>query len=114
MSFDSQLFSAAIQARLRSSKLSLRDAAKKSGVSASTLSRLTNGEMLPDIETFDAVTAWLVVDANVFLHRSSGSMTETERLTWLLSCLQDLDVPEDVIQAIVTLVQHVVKSEVSA
>ncbi len=50
--FNHQLFAASLDAYLAPRKLSLRDAAKLCGVSASTLSRLVHGEV-PDLEVFD-------------------------------------------------------------
>lgn len=63
--FNRQLFAASLETHIANRKLSLRQAATESGVSASTLSRLLRGE-LPDMESFEKLAAWLQRDPGVF------------------------------------------------
>ena len=46
--------------------LSLRDVADKTGVSASTLSRIEQGKFTPDLETYLAVCSWLGLSPAAF------------------------------------------------
>lgn len=105
MPFNRQLFSAAIQARLLQQGLSLREAAKESGVSASTISRLLNGE-IPDLGSFQAITCWLQADANMFLDHIPRENREKEAWTGLIWDLQELGVPDELIEVIVVIVRH--------
>jgi transcriptional regulator with XRE-family HTH domain len=103
--FDRKLFSASIQAKLIESHLSLREAAKESGMSLATLSRLANGKV-PDIDNFAAAVHWLQIDAQAFMDAPKGAvMTNREKWSWLHLCLQDLDVSEELIGAIVTIIK---------
>lgn len=63
--FDRQCFAAALESHLASHYLPLREAAKQSGISASTLSRLLHGET-PDMETFAQLCRWLGVVPGAF------------------------------------------------
>jgi transcriptional regulator with XRE-family HTH domain len=57
--FNRDLFAATLKAYLAShNNLSLREAGRRSGVSASTLSRIMTGEM-PDIDSFGKLCAWI-------------------------------------------------------
>ena len=112
MSFDQRLFSAAIQARMQQHGLSVREAAKEAGISASTISRLTNGEA-PDIESFAVVCRWLEMDANQFLEKPSGGDAAHDLWITLYYNLQWLEVPDDCIEAIVRIVRLIRRSEQS-
>jgi len=103
MTFDAVLFSAAIQSRILHDELSLREVAKEIGISASTLSRLANGES-PDIESFSTVVRWLNADANRFLNAVPGNMLE-DAWTGLYLSLQELAVPAELIEALVTIIR---------
>src|SRR6266702_8230281 len=110
--FDRKLFSASIQAKLLESQLSLREAAKESGISLATLSRLSNGKV-PDIDHFVAVVRWLQIDANAFMDAPRGAiLTNREKWAWLYLCLRDLDVPVEVIQAIITVIKEIGRAHV--
>lgn len=63
--FNRQLFSASLDTHITSNKLSLRDAAKQCGVSASTLSRLLRGET-PDMDSFGLLCDWMCTRPGVF------------------------------------------------
>ena len=57
----------AILRQMRRRKLSLRDVADETGVSASTISRLTNGVGMPDADTYAALCRWLRSPVGRFL-----------------------------------------------
>jgi len=105
MSFDRHLFSAAIQSRLLEKGLSVREAANATGVSASTISRMANGDFLPDMETFAALAMWLELDTNQFFH--TPYPTEIQRDVWmsLYLTLLDLELPTALIEAVVTILR---------
>ena|SRR5258708_18185284 len=103
MNFDSQLFSAMIQARLHQKKISAREAARNAGVSASTMSRLINGDA-PDMDTFSLMVKWLEIDANVFLNSSRDAKKDDPWANLYLS-LQVLGTPADLIEAIIAIIR---------
>lgn len=63
--FNRQLFAASLEAYITQHHLSLRQSATRSGVSASTLSRLLHGEM-PDMESFGRLCAWQLQHPGTF------------------------------------------------
>lgn len=63
--FNRQLFAASLEAKLARNKLSLREAARQCGVSASTLSRLLRCE-LPDMDSFGLLCGWMRTRPDVF------------------------------------------------
>lgn len=73
--FNRELFDAALAAYLATHKLSLREAARSSGVSASTLSRLVNGEA-PDIENFGRLCLWMGQLPGAFFSRPEVTSAE--------------------------------------
>jgi transcriptional regulator with XRE-family HTH domain len=105
VSFNHRTFRAYLQATLQQSHLSLRDAARASGVSASTLSRLLNGET-PDLETFATLAQWLQVDAGAFFDHEQHA-TPDEASTWVMlySVCEALEMPTDFTEALVKMVQ---------
>ena len=73
--------------------LSWRQLAKELDVSASTLSRMTNG-LKPDVSAFAAMTMWLRMPAESFYRGSAPSGEEPElvaQLAPLLRARRDLD-----------------------
>lgn len=109
MMFDRKLFSASILAKMARDALSLRDVAKSTGVSVATLSRVARGHA-PDVDSFAKIVKWLDIDANAFIGcPRGGQMREIEKWSWLALCLRDLNVPQDLIQAIITIVKLIEK-----
>jgi transcriptional regulator with XRE-family HTH domain len=104
MSFNRQVFRAHLQSALLQHHLSLRDAAKRSGISASTLSRLVNGET-PDMETFAALVEWLQADTSAFFDNEHHAV-EDESQAWamLYMAMEALDIPRGLIQIIVEMI----------
>ena len=64
--FDVVALHAAMDSERRSRRLSWKDVAAESGVSASTLTRLSQGRQ-PDVNSFAALTAWLGLSADHFM-----------------------------------------------
>lgn len=80
MEFDLAGFSQRIREKRMAEKLGLREAAEKSNVSASTLSRVENGSM-PDMDTFMNVCEWLVMMPSEFFLIAEGyKLTMQDRL----------------------------------
>lgn len=64
--FDVAALHAALDSERRSRRLTRKDVAAQSGVSASTLTRLSQGRQ-PDINSLAALTAWLGMSADHFM-----------------------------------------------
>lgn len=64
--FDADGFYSALDAVRISRKLTWKDVAAESGVSASTLTRMAQGRR-PDVDSLAALTEWSGLDANRFL-----------------------------------------------
>ena len=71
--FDVAALHAALDAQRRSRRLTWKDVATESGVSASTLTRLSQGRQ-PDVNSLAALTAWLGMSADDFMR--SGSVAK--------------------------------------
>lgn len=64
--FDVAALHAALDAQRRSRRLTWKDVATESGVSASTLTRLSQGRQ-PDVNSLASLTAWLGMSADHFM-----------------------------------------------
>ena len=64
--FDVDALHAAMDSERRSRRLTWKQVAAESGVSASTLTRLSQGRQ-PDVNSFAALTAWLGMSADHFM-----------------------------------------------
>jgi len=64
--FDVAALHAALDSQRRSRRLTWKDVADESGVSASTLTRLSQGRQ-PDVNSLAALTAWLGISADDFM-----------------------------------------------
>ena len=67
--FDVAALHAALDAQRRSRRLTWKDVATESGVSASTLTRLSQGRQ-PDVNSLASLTAWLGMSADHFMRRN--------------------------------------------
>lgn len=76
MILDVSRLHAALDARRIEKDLSWRQLAKEIGVSPSTMSRLTNEDLRPDVDAFAAMVAWLGVPAERFLVDEEGIARE--------------------------------------
>ena len=85
---------------MRRRKMSLRDVADETGVSASTISRLTNGVGMPDADTYAALCQWLRSPVGRFLKNDgdyivwAADQETSEKICDLIN--RDLELPEDV------------------
>ena len=68
--FDVTALHAAMDSERRSRRLTWKDVATQSGVSASTLTRLSQGRQ-PDVNSLAALTAWLGMSADYFMRAAS-------------------------------------------
>ena len=64
--FDVAALHAALDSQRRSRQLAWKEVADESGVSASTLTRLSQGRQ-PDVNSLAALTAWLGISADDFM-----------------------------------------------
>lgn len=64
--FDVDALHSAMDSERRSRRLTWKDVAQESGVSASTLTRLSQGRQ-PDVNSLAALTAWLGLSADQFI-----------------------------------------------
>src|SRR5579885_3355421 len=65
---------AALMARRRAKRLTLRDLAAEIGVSLNTLSRVERGFM-PDLKNFQRIVDWLGVPAEMYLEPSADELS---------------------------------------
>ena len=68
--FDVTALHAVMDGQRRSRRLTWKDVATESGVSASTLTRLSQGRQ-PDVNSLAALTAWLGMSADHFMRSES-------------------------------------------
>ena len=68
--FDVTALHAAMDAQRRSRRLTWKDVATETGISASTLTRLSQGRH-PDVNSLAALTAWLGLPADHFMRSDS-------------------------------------------
>ena len=71
--FDVDALHAAMDSQRRSRRLTWKEVAAESGVSASTLTRLSQGRQ-PDVNSLAALTAWLGMSADHFMR--SGQVAQ--------------------------------------
>ena len=64
--FNKRLFAEHLLSWQNQGGLSVRKAAKEIGISASTLSRLNNQQIIPDLETFYYCVKWLGMEMEFF------------------------------------------------
>lgn len=68
--FDVAALHATMESERRTRRLTWKDVAAQSGVSASTLTRLSQGRQ-PDVNSLAALTAWLGISADHFMRAES-------------------------------------------
>jgi transcriptional regulator with XRE-family HTH domain len=66
----------AVRRRREQKKLSLRDLAEETGVSASTLSRIENGAGKPDADNIARLTNWLEMPIERVMHHANRSASD--------------------------------------
>ena len=72
----------AIKRRREELKLSLRDVADKTGVSASTLSRIENGTGKPDADNIARLTNWLDMPIDRVMRKHGRSENQVEPVVY--------------------------------
>ncbi|AFY71935.1 helix-turn-helix domain protein (plasmid) [Thalassoporum mexicanum PCC 7367] len=70
--FDVEGFYAALDSQRQSQKLTWKQVAKQSGVSASTLTRIAQGRR-PDVDSLAALLAWSGLKAESFIQNNKSS-----------------------------------------
>src|SRR5437867_11994231 len=72
----------AIRRRREQQGLSLRDVAEKTGVSASTLSRIENGTGKPDADNIARLAAWLDMPIERVMHHAKGDSADPKPVVY--------------------------------
>jgi transcriptional regulator with XRE-family HTH domain len=99
-SFDLPGFYAALDAERLARRLNWKDVSAASGVSASTLTRLSQGKR-PDVDSLAALTAWLGMPVDRFMGRRAMAFGSASPLTQISSILRDdPDLNEDAAAAL--------------
>lgn len=70
-SFDAAAFHAALDLERQTRRITWKDVAQEAEVSASTLSRMRQGNR-PDVDSMAALAAWAGLDADAFIARDSA------------------------------------------
>ena len=83
--FDGDAFYAALDGERQARQFTWRRVAEESGVSASTLTRISQGKR-PDVDSLAALSVWSGLDVDRFVRRGD-SKKEPEPLAVISSCL---------------------------
>ena len=81
--FDNQAFFAALDAQRVAKRLTWKQVAEESGVSASTLTRMAQGKR-PDVDGLAALTRWSGLKLDRFIGRAEGPPEPLAEMTALL------------------------------
>ena len=87
-SFNLPGFYAALDAERLARRLNWKDVSAASGVSASTLTRLSQGKR-PDVDSLASLTAWLGLPVDRFMGRRAMAFGSASPLTQISSILRD-------------------------
>jgi transcriptional regulator with XRE-family HTH domain len=85
-SFDASAFFSALDAQRIAKNLNWKQVAAKSGVSASTLTRMAQGKR-PDVDSLAALIAWSGLDMDEFIRDNDEEKTHAEPLAMISSYL---------------------------
>jgi transcriptional regulator with XRE-family HTH domain len=77
--FDGEAFYAALDSERQARRITWKQVAKESGVSASTLTRISQGRR-PDVGSMAALLAWSGLNADTFIRRHKKAPREAESL----------------------------------
>lgn len=86
--FDVASLHAALDAERVAQRITWKDVSAASGVSASTLTRLSQGKR-PDVDSLAALTAWLGLPADRFMGHRPRAFGSASPLTQISSILRD-------------------------
>ena len=75
--FDAEAFYGSLDAARRARKLTWKEVAAQSGVSASTLTRMAQGRR-PDVDGLAALLAWSGLSADDFVREQNGEQKEDD------------------------------------
>ena len=107
--FDGDAFYAALDGERLARQCTWRRVAEESGVSASTLTRISQGKR-PDVDSLAALSAWSGLDVDRFV-KGRASKKEPEPLAVISSCLRsDPRLNEEVATALDQMVKAAYKS----
>ena len=107
--FDGDAFYAALDGERQARRCTWKRVADESGVSASTLTRISQGKR-PDVDSLAALSAWSGLDVDRFV-RGGRSKAEPEPLAVISSCLRsDPRLNEDAAAALDQMVKAAYKS----
>ena len=86
--FDVSALHSALDSERVARRLTWKDVSAASGVSASTLTRLSQGKR-PDVDSLAALTAWLKIPAERFMGQRATAFGAASPLTQISSILRD-------------------------
>jgi transcriptional regulator with XRE-family HTH domain len=86
--FDVSALHAALDSERVSRRLTWKDVSAASGVSASTLTRLSQGKR-PDVDSLTALTGWLGMSADRFMGHRANAFGSASALAQISSILRD-------------------------
>src|SRR5262245_20431444 len=85
--FDASAFFSALDAHRIARKLTWKEVAAQSGVSASTLTRMAQGRR-PDVDSLAALVAWSGLNADDFIRTAEDSVEQPETLAIIATHLR--------------------------
>jgi len=85
--FDVESFYAALDSQRQSQRLTWKQVAAQSEVSASTLTRMANGRR-PDVDSLAALLKWSGLQAESFVKGARDARTESDPLTQITAYLR--------------------------
>lgn len=85
--FDVEAFYAALDSQRLSKRMTWKQVAEKSGVSASTLTRIAQGRR-PDVDSMAALLAWSGLKADSFIRCEQDTQTESDPLAKITAYLR--------------------------
>jgi transcriptional regulator with XRE-family HTH domain len=85
--FNVEAFYAALDGQRLAKRITWKQVAKESGVSASTLTRISQGRR-PDVDSMAALLAWSGLNADTFVKRSKRAPREAESLAQITVLLR--------------------------
>jgi transcriptional regulator with XRE-family HTH domain len=85
--FDGQAFYASLDSQRQARRITWKQVAKESGVSASTLTRISQGRR-PDVDSMAALLAWSGLNGDSFVRRNKRAPREPESLAQITVLLR--------------------------
>lgn len=85
--FDVEALYAALDSQRQSRRMTWKQVAKESGVSASTLTRMAQGRR-PDVDSMAALLVWSGLNADSFVKRDRSEQSESDPLAALTAYLR--------------------------